>query len=718
MKFPLIKQHDSRDCGAAAFAMICEYYGKKVQLSKVREDLGMDANGVTILGITEGAKKYNIKADALEGEIEDLEIGINEKEISFPFIARIVNKEGFYHFVVIYGVNKNRFIMGDPAESHIKFLDKNEFYHLWAGQIVTFQIEEDFLCNNEKKGLIWKYVTDITNQKKMLFLILCFMIVMIVTETISVVLMRNIMGARSIPSEITKMGALIIALFLCNGVFRVIEGNIESYYSKNIQKNALTKCYSKILKLPMDYFDIYSTGEIMTRFQDVQNVEFIISQVLFVLLIDVVMTIVYFVLLCFISMKLTVITIMMLAFFIFITMVFRNKNFNQLTKISINNTRINATLKIDLDSIKTIKAYGYEKDKLCILDKLVEDYSDVLASNKRLNNIEDALFSTSSSICIVLIFVAGSLMCHEGSFSTNDLFVFYYLTGMFVEPVNRLINLYPNIQSIKVSADRVDDIYEASEEKVVHSGERDFENGDIVIKNLSYSYGYGRRILKDVNEVFHSGRKMAIIGDSGCGKTTLVKLISCINEIEPNKIFINDHDIVDININSIRSNILYLSSKPDFFNDSIMNNIRCGYNGITDDYIYELCDMLDVGEFVNELPIGYDTILEENANNLSEGQKQKIAIIRAIIRKPRILILDEAMCSIDKNAEKKILDYLIKIDGLTLFVISHDFKNLDLYDDIYVMKDGNIIEKGDYNYLMQKKNDYSIDNINILQTIS
>ncbi|MBO6165173.1 MAG: peptidase domain-containing ABC transporter [Eubacterium sp.] len=706
MKYPFIRQHDRKDCGVVALAMICKYYGRKVKISQMRSDVCLDSNGVSILGITEAAYRYGLLASAVSGTSDELLSDIKEQKLRFPFIARVLNDEGLYHFVVVYEKKNQRFIYGNPSENRIKSILIADFLEIWAGQIITFTSDDSYINDSKIEFSLKKYLKLIMKYRRMMVSIILLTIVIILLELLGIIAIRNIFSARWNTSNMTKSVFYIIILLFANFFVKLINGGFSARYSKKIQKDILEIYYSILLRLPLEFFDINSTGELMSRFQDVQYVEGFLSQSILSLIIDSIMIAIYGFFACRINMVLAFFVLMLLIVLAFVSILYKDKNEEQVSKLKMYNAQVNATLKCDIDAIETIKSFQYENDKIIQMRGLIEKYTEIIKKNNILLNSKSVITSFLDMICVVFIIVYGSYLCHEGGLSVKDLFVFYFLTSLIAEPINRLVNLYTDLQSVVISAERADDIYDSINENQIHNGNKDYCEGDILIRNLNYAYGYGNKVLTDINIKFEKGNNYALVGCSGCGKTTAAKLLAGLREAKEGEIFIGCVDMTQIAIECIRKKIIYLSSKPDIFNDTVINNIQCGLNEISREDITNLCAYFGLDSFICNLPFGYDSMLEENGRNLSEGQKQKISIIRAILHRPSVIILDEATCCIDSYYEDKILNYLKDEKNITVIIISHNLRTVKPCSCIYVLDKGKLIEYGNHSELISNKGLY------------
>lgn len=315
----------------------------------------------------------------------------------------------------------------------------------------------------------------------------------------------------------------------------------------------------------------------------------------------------------------------------------------------------------------------------------------------------DTIVSTVTTIGTVCLFWVGTYLCRGNIIDFGEMFSFYYLLGSFLTPVGNLIDLQPTFQTALVAAERLEDIVSIDTENSSDSDNIDL-NGDIELRNVSFRYGFRNLILNNINMTIKKGQKIAIIGESGCGKTTIAKLLMNFYSPESGEIIINGENINNYSPKAIRNHIAYISQNTFLFSDTIKNNLKYGNENTTDEEIEQICKLCCADKFINEMPLGYNTMLEENGANLSTGQKQRIAIARALLKKPEILIMDEATGNLDTVTEEcisKAIDNITK--NITCIVIAHRLKTIKNCDDIYVIKDGQIAEHGSHSELIEKK---------------
>jgi putative bacteriocin ABC transporter, permease/ATP-binding protein len=371
-----------------------------------------------------------------------------------------------------------------------------------------------------------------------------------------------------------------------------------------------------------------------------------------------------------------------------------------------NNSQLTSFIIQSINGIETIKAYNLEKK---IQDEAEFKYIKVIKSSFKRSKIHNWISFVSGIVELfgnTLIMWIGATQVINGKLTLGEMLVFNTLLGYFINPVKNLISLQPTILTAAVSADRLCEIIdldlEQNDEKLVPKTLK----GNISIKGLNFRYGTRELILKNINMEIKQGEKIALVGESGSGKTTLAKLLLKFYDFEEGDININNFNLRDIDNIFLRDKIAYISQDIFLFNKTIKENLMLNEEVQIDDVI-ELSKKVNAYNFINALPQRFDYMIEENGTNLSTGQKQRLSILRALLKKPDILIMDEATSNLDSITENIIQKTLNHSEfDMTTIIIAHRLSTIRLCDRIYVIDKGEIIESGTHKELLSLKNKY------------
>ena len=372
-----------------------------------------------------------------------------------------------------------------------------------------------------------------------------------------------------------------------------------------------------------------------------------------------------------------------------------------------NNARVQSYLKESIDGIETVKANRIEE---LAKEKNNAKFTRLINSvfkNSIISISQDSICGMIELLGTVIILWVGFGMVIANQVTIGSLITFYALLAYFTEPIKNLIGLQPMMQTAVIAAERLNDILDIPTEEKESEKDTETTLDNICFSNIDFRYGNHELVLKDVSFEINKGEKVAIVGESGCGKTTLAKLLLKFYFPESGQILINGNKLNTISTNWLRDNISYIDQSTFLFSDTIKNNLLLGNQSATDKEIEEACKLANVDSFVSELPFGYDTFLDENGKNLSGGQRQRLAIARALIRKPKIIIFDEATSNLDTITESAIKDTIFNLnENLTCIIIAHRLSTIKNCDKIIVMEKGQISEIGTHKELIDKKGTY------------
>lgn len=715
---PCVEQHDEKDCGPACLAAISQYYGKHVSLPHVREMTKTDADGTNLYGLVEGAKRLNFDAEALGGTYEEMLEGIADGEVSLPCITHIVTKEYLQHFIVIYAIKKSEVLIADPAKGKLKVKHK-ALEDQWTGHVINLKPNSCFERGRFTPSPFLFFRNLIGRHKFLVLQILICTILLaafsIATAFVFQVVIDNILGMvniydyRNLIRSLTMVCLATAGLYIVAALIRIVRGYYLAHFSKKLDVEIVLHCYEHAIDLPFSFFGTRKTGEILSRFSDAQAIQDMLSSATFSVVVDGLMVIFGAVILWLISPALSIVAFTIAAIYLILIMSHKRKirRINQ-TEME-NSSQTTAYFKESIDGIETIKALnmekGVKKKTRILFNRLI---STSFKQSIMYNNLS-AIIGVTTSVGTVVMLWLGVQGVLGGVLTLGELITFNTLLNYFLTPLENLIGLQPQLQAAGVATNRLNDILLAEKEDIESGIIANELSGNIKYENICFRYGNRELALDSICLEIKKGESVAIIGESGSGKSTLMKLLMRLYEPEDGTISINGINTCTINRAHLRDCVVYLTQDIFLFSDTIEKNILygCDSEEVGDDEFRRICGLCKVADFVDKLPFGYDTRLEENGVNLSGGQRQRIALARALLRKPDILILDEAMSSLDSITEHALSNMIFNIDAkMTRIVIAHRLSTIVQCDKIIIMDQGQIVECGAHNELMGRSEKY------------
>ena len=508
---------------------------------------------------------------------------------------------------------------------------------------------------------------------------------------------------------------LLICLMIGNLILTVVFMFLFSYYANLLGQKVIydirVKLFNHILNFKMTYFDRSSVGRLVTRaVNDMETIASIFSQGLFMIVADLMQMLVVVLVMLALSWKLSLTIFAILPFILFAT-----RKFQKSMKVAFNEVRtevanLNSFVQERITGMKIVQLFNRQKIEYDNFVKINEKHKNAWLKTVWYNSIFFPIAELSTSITIGLIVWFGGLnaILEDSSITLGVIFLFIQLSQMLFRPLRQIADKFNTLQMGMVAANRIFKIID-TDSKIQNSGKNigEFLDGNISFKNVNFSYNQNETIINNLSFSIKNGEKIAIVGSTGSGKTTIVNLITRFYDIQGGSIFLGKNDIKEYKLSSLRSKIALVLQDVFLFADTILNNITLYNPNISFDHVVSAAKKIGIHDFIMSMPGGYNYNVKERGVMLSQGQRQLISFLRAYIKNPSILILDEATSSIDSNSEELIQRATLKItENKTSIIIAHRLSTIVNSDRIFVMNGGELVESGSHKELVKKKNGY------------
>lgn len=505
---------------------------------------------------------------------------------------------------------------------------------------------------------------------------------------------------------------VLIIIYVISAACTYGQKRIMVYIAQKTSAVIRRDLFQSLLSLPLKYFDTHSSGDVMSRLtNDVDNINMTLSQSVTQFFSGIIMIVGMFIAMIVLSPKLTLIGMLTVPlmlvstkFLVKLTQPFFVKQQRELGNL-------NGYIEEYLSGQKVTLLFSQEEQVKEDFNKINKNLTKSAIYAQGLSGVMGPVNNFINNLSYLIVAVSGGYfaIAEGGNITVGIVFTFILYMRNFTRPINEILNVFNTIQSALAGAERVFEVIDEAPEKDKAEA-KDVENieGHVELRNVDFSYVEGQKVLKNASLEAKRGDTVAIVGPTGAGKTTIINLITKFYDIDSGAILIDGENIENLTRRSLRSNIAMVLQDTFLFSESVRENIRYGRITATDDEVIKAAKLANAHHFIMQLPHGYDTVLSDNGSNLSHGQRQLIAIARAVLSKASILILDEATSSIDTKTEVEIQKAMLSLmKGKTSFVIAHRLSTIRNADIILAVNDGEIIERGTHEQLLRRGGFYS-----------
>lgn len=721
-RFPHFKQNNSSDCGPTSLRMIARHYGLDYSTEMLRKHCHITRHGVNLLGISEAAEYIGFETAGVKITFKQL-----AEEGVFPCILHWNQN----HFVVCYGIEKCKhggfkIHISDPASQRLSYT-KDEFERCWIGPQASeksngvalmlepgddFGKKEDEYRKNSRSILSFaKYFTPYRSMiGQLLLAMLVGSVIQMILPFLSQAMVDQGINGRNL-NIITLILLAQLGFFVATLSIDYIRSWIMLHMNSRIDIQLIADFLIKLTAMPLQFFDSRMTGDILQRIGDHSRIKnfllsnsmrIVFSLINFVVFLGILAYYNIFVLTIFVVGN--TLYVVWISFFMRYRRELDIKRFNQ--------SAMEQSKMIQLvQGMQDIKLNNCERQKRWEWERIQVRLFQIGLKGLRIGQIQQSgsVFFTQTTHILIYFIAAKSVV--EGTMTLGMMMSLTYIIGQVSAPISEFIGFAQSFQDAKISLERLNEIHSQDDEET-NIEKKIFtlpKSRNIIIKDISFSYtGSGRElVLKNVSLSIPAHKVTAIVGESGCGKTTLIKLLQGFYEPTRGSIKVGDTMLSDINPHTWRAATGSVMQDSFIFSDTIANNIAVNSDEKDKEQMLNAAHMARIDDFVESLPLGYDTIIGMEGKGVSQGQRQRILIARAIYKNPEYIFLDEATNSLDATNESKIMDNLRQFyEGRTVVISAHRLSTIRDADQIIVMNKGEIVERGNHESLLKKRGKY------------
>ena len=697
-KYQVVLQQSEEDCGAACLASIAKFYGQNFTISRLRELVGTGQQGTTLLGLKQGGEAIGFNARSVRAAAAILD------QIEEAPLPAIIHWNG-YHWVVLYGKQGNKYAIGDPAVG-MRYVSKAELAAAWTDWLCLL-VEPDaerFFAAAEGQppaNALEKWMRRIGIYRQILieaFLLNMVLGLLSIASPFLVQLLTDDILVRGDTQLLASVAIAVIVMNLFSSSLGLVQSNLIAQFSQRLELGLVMEFARKFLRLPLNFYETRRSGEIISRLQDIQEINKLVSQVAISLPSQFFIAVVSFVFMLFYSKELTLAATVIALLMTASTVVFLPALQHKTRSLLVLEAETQGVLVETFKGALTVKTTSSAQQ---LWEEFQSRFGRLAKLTFRttqigiLNNIFSGFIASAGSITLLWL---GSGLVIDKVLSIGQLLAFISMNQNVTTWVTSLVGFTDEMTRVQTATQRLSEVIDAAPE-TKNDTNKPFvtiqDRDGIVCNGVSFHYPGRLDLLENFSVTFPGGQAIALIGYSGCGKSTLAKVIAGLYPLQSGNIRIGGYNLQDLSLDSLRQQVVLVPQEAHFWSRSIMDNFRLGSPDISFEQIVKACKIAGADEFISQLPDKYQTVLGEFGANISGGQRQRLAIARAILNNPPILILDESTAGLDPASEAEVLEQLLMYrQGKTTIFISHRPRVIDRADWIIMLERGRLKMQG------------------------
>ncbi|MDF5711283.1 MAG: peptidase domain-containing ABC transporter [Nostoc sp. S4] len=696
MKYQIVLQHSEEDCGAACIASIAKHYGRSFAIARVREAVGTGAQGTTLVGLKRGAQSLGFNARPVRATPQ-----LIEKLHEAPLPA-IIHWKG-YHWVVLYGKKGKKYIIADPS-SGIRYLTLEELTIGWANYVMLLLFPDEIRFSQQESDKITgfsRFLARVLPYQHILIEAILINIAMgifsLATPFLIQILTDDVL-VRGDTQLLTTVAIGVVAINLFTSTLTLVQSNLIAHFAQRLELGLTLEFGRQILRLPLTYYEARRSGEIVSRLRDIQEINQMVSQVVIAIPSQLFVAAISLVFMVFYSLKLLGLSVLVALLMSLSTIIFLPTLRQKIRNLLVTQAENQGMLVEIFKGILTVKTANAAPQAWEEIQSRFGNLAHLSFSTIQIGIINHVFSGLVSGFGNLAILWFGSSLVINQELSIGQLLAFNAMNANFNILITTIISFIDEFARIQTATQRISEVIESTpedqnEEKkpwAVISG-----NSDIICTNINFHHTGRADLLQDFSLTIPGGKVTALIGKSGCGKSTLAKLMAGLYPLESGNIRFGIYNQKDLSLECRRQQVVLVPQEPHFWSRSILENFHFSYPDATFEQIVRACEIAGADEFICELPDNYQTVLGEFGVNISGGQKQRLALARAIVTEPPILILDESTSALDPILESQVLDKLLHYrEGKTTIIISHRPRVILRADFIVLLEKGHLKMQG------------------------
>ncbi len=716
-KFPHYRQADSKDCGPTCIKIVARHYGRTIHIQALRDLAETTREGSSLLGLSEASEKIGFRTIGVKLNFKRL-----EEEVPLPCIAHWNNN----HFIVVYKIKNETVYVSDPAHGLLKYT-KSQFIKQWIGNNADENTEEGVALlieptpkfysddlEHEQPEFNFRFISKyLLKYKKFIAQLAIGLLAGSLLQLMVPFLTQSIVDVGIQNRDINFVYLILIAqlfLFFGRTAIEVIRGWILLHLSTRINISLISDFFIKLMNLPIAYFDSKMTGDLLQRINDHRRIERILTTSSLNVLFSMVNLIIFGFVLAYYSFQIFGIFIIgSILYFAWVLFFFKRRkdlDYMRFSEVSQEQSKV-----IELiNGMQEIKLHNAERRMRWNWEFVQARLFKVSIKSLALEQTQSVGSSFINELKNILITVLSAKLVIDGNITLGMMMAISYIVGQLNSPITQLISFLRDAQDAKISLERLGEIHnKEDEEKLGDQRVSDIPvNADFELDAVSFRYTGGLDpVIKELSLTIPANKVTAIVGVSGSGKTTLMKLLLKFYDLDEGSIKIGNHNLDSISQKSWRDSCGVVMQEGYIFNDTIAKNIAVGEDFIDKEKLLNAVKIANIEEYIDALPIGFNTKIGLEGSGLSTGQKQRLLLARAVYKNPQFLFFDEATSALDANNEKVIMENLNEFfHKKTVVIIAHRLSTVKNAHQIVVLHKGKIVEKGNHQQLTKLKGEY------------